>query len=278
MKRIGVVFLVSAKLLNSMQSIQTICPKCQKHYFVSAIHLNIARGNVCCSQCHTEFNAYQYIYQKQEPLTQPIPKNTVEGCKNDIFKLKADQSSIDLQTYLNNHHYFKTTLQLSTPTAIKTKKKTIDLFWLKFLLSVISLLLCCLISLHFFIYNLPVNQNSFLASFITSQSQHFKPLTHESELEIEILQTTSTYPNTITILGHLVNYNPHAVKFPNIQLILNKTKTRKKTFLYSPEVYLPYFFKQKTILQPNQSMDFRIDIAESNQNYHSIEVKIDKSI
>lgn len=45
-------------------NIQTQCPHCQTIFRASSAHLNIAKGHVRCSRCHSIFNALNYLLKE----------------------------------------------------------------------------------------------------------------------------------------------------------------------------------------------------------------------
>ena len=253
-----------------MQNIRTLCPQCQTLYLVSAIHLSVAEGKVFCSKCKCSFNAYQHLDLQRTSYAsenQVINKTSID----DIFKSKAANSNIDLQTYLNNQHYFQP-LNHDKPTPPKTKKFNSAPQWLTSILILACLILGLLMTFHYIIYKADQTQSSqFLASFLNNEWTHFKPLSHAPSVEVEITQIESQYPRLTKVAGRVVNYNSHNMPMPIIELTLNKTKTRQKIFYYTPSEYLPYLFRQESTLKPHQYFDFRIDLPESNRNFHSIQ-------
>jgi len=252
-----------------MQNIRTICPQCQTFYLVSAIHLSVAEGKVFCSKCKCSFNAYQHLDLEQ---TSYASENQIinKTSNDDIFKSKAANSNIDLQTYLNNQHYFQPLNQYKTQV-YKPKKSNKSPQWLISVLILACLVLCLLMTFHYIIYKADQTKSSqFLASFLNNEWTHFKPLSHPPSVEVEITQIESQYPRLTKITGRVINYNAHNSALPIIELTLNKTKTRQKVFYYTPQEYLPYFFRQEKILKPHQYFDFRIDLPVSNHNFHSL--------
>lgn len=252
-----------------MQNIRTICPQCQTFYLVSAIHLSVAEGKVFCSKCKCSFNAYQHLDLQQ---TSYASENQIinKTSNNDIFKSKAANSNIDLQTYLNNQHYFQPLSHYKAPPP-KTKKFHTAPQWLTSILILACLILGLLMTFHYIIYKTNQTKNSqFLSSFLNSEWTHFKPLSHTPSVEVEITQIESQYPRLTKVTGHVVNYNSYNMPMPIIELTLNKTKTRQKIFYYTPLEYLPYTFRQQHFIKPHQYFDFRIDVPVSNHNFHSI--------
>lgn len=253
-----------------MQNIQTVCPKCQTHYYVSALHLNIANGQVCCSHCLFHFSAYQNIINADQHLKeQTKPPVCIYG--KDIFKAKANNSTLDLQTYLNNQRYFQ--LPNNQTLDIPKKKRISSPRWLTLTLFSACIFLISLLCLHFLASNTALlQQSNFLTTLLNNQWTHFKPLSHTPTVEIEILQVQPQDDHVTTVIGHIINYREQATELPIIQLTLNKTKTRKKIYYYQPYQYLPYFFRNKESIKPLQHLDFRIDLPVENHNFHSVQL------
>ena len=98
---------------------QTICPNCASTYKVTVTQLTVAQGMVCCPKCNHNFNALLHLQQVSPPEIDLYDLSLVgeaeypltidhlnEESIFDIFKRKAENSNIDLKTYLNNLNYF----------------------------------------------------------------------------------------------------------------------------------------------------------------------------
>ena len=103
-----------------MDNKQTRCPQCTTVYQVTALHLSVAQGMVCCPKCNINFNAIAHLQPTSIHHLSPSPQHDFSSItiKNitttqqvyllTIFDQKIDNSNINLLTYLNNLNYFNT--------------------------------------------------------------------------------------------------------------------------------------------------------------------------
>ena len=151
-----------------MDNKQTRCPQCTTVYQVTALHLSVAQGMVCCPKCNINFNAIAHLQPTSIHHLSPSPQHDFSSItiKNltttqhayllTIFDQRIDHSNINLLTYLNNLNYFNIEPITTFPNLnlsehhipIDTNSKSIAKSWLYYLfLAMVSLILLLLIAL-----------------------------------------------------------------------------------------------------------------------------------
>lgn len=263
-----------------MQHIKVLCPKCKTQYFVSIMQLTVATGKVCCCKCTAEFNAYEHlsssnIHLKHKPIEKSFQEHQVCVQTSKIFEAKANNSNIDLQTYLNSSQNIQPEVLVDArPSLSRTAqnpKKTPA--WLTAILFVTNTLFILICLSQFIVYstnNYP--QYNFLGK-IFKQKCHERYCAYQQAVEVKVLHIESHAPHMTTITGVVINHSDHAQQLPIIKLIMNKTKIRNKHYQFLSSEYLPYFFKHHTQIKPKQTLDFRVDLLEVDKNVHSIQVQ-----
>lgn len=261
-----------------MQHIKVLCPKCQTQYFVSIMQLTVATGKVCCCKCTAEFNAYEHlssanIHLKHKPTEKSFKESHVAVQTSKIFEAKATNSNIDLQTYLNSSQTVQPETLIETPPspAHQSTKKTPT--WLTVLLVTTNTSIIVLCLLQLVLYN--TNNYPQYAFFKTlfKQECHEAHCLYQKQIEVKVLDTESHAPHVMTVIGVITNHSNDVQSLPMIKLIMNETKIRSKQYQFLPSEYLPYFFKHHTTIKPNETLDFRIDLLETDKNLHSIQVQ-----
>lgn len=259
-----------------MENIQTICPTCQTKYFVSMMHLSVAEGTVCCGQCHSTFNAYYHMPSKHfPPQSENHTEYTFKLAKYSALEIFHTQNSANtnLLAHLNHTQHSQVSSNALPESVISLAKKRFPP-WVSLTLFILSSLLIVALFFNIIRYNTNILSKFPFAASLSNNCVKTACLSNTRELiHVQVSKIEETYPYTTTVTGSIQNLNPNTELLPKLILTVNLTKTRTQSFSFSPEMYLPYYFKNKTELIQNQKIDFRLDVPFSYHSIHSIQLK-----
>lgn len=264
----------SSQLSFLMEHIKTTCPTCQTKYLVSMMHLSVAQGKVCCSHCRSTFNAYHHMMRghlNEEELSQSNFLNIAKYSALEVFHTRNASSSINLLTHLNHTRHSEVNIRATTSrTPHKRQPK-----WASLLLIVLGSVLILILLFNILTHNTKVlHQFPFWKSITTNKcTKKSCSSTTQDMVQIQVLKVEESSPYVTTVTGFIQNLSPDVQQLPQIELNVHLTKTRIKPFQFSPEMYLPYYFRHKNVLLKKQRVDFRLDVPFSYNNVHSLEIK-----
>lgn len=292
-----------------MSNKQTFCPTCSTTYKVTVAQLTVAQGMVCCPKCSTAFNALSYLVadnaskavaatesRSVNPEFSAAPQINVSNLNFenalqqsneqprkllDIFEDKAENSNIDLKTYLNNLNYFSTepignfpALNWADKTEVEKKRSVLNyVSW-----TILNLLLVSTLLFQFFWFNPQYLKNSpVMGAVFNTVCEVFncsKLEEHYSLISTKKVKIRSISKNKVEFSGQLINYHDRSLALPIIRVKLKKNGSVSATHSLSNKEYLADSLSGIQRIPNNSPFKFKFELPVDRKSFDSYDLEI----